>query len=113
MKKRELFSCIFILIGILVGLVFIIIFIDNSVLLAIITTLIGSAITFLAGHIYEIIKNGFSQFTGYYRDEIFSRDDPTVIIKRDKFQLIEKNGNILSGDFTRYIPEKSKKNQFL
>ncbi len=108
MKKRELFSCIFILIGILVGLVFIIIFIDNSVLLAIITTLIGSAITFLAGHIYEIIKNGFSQFTGYYRDEIFSRDDPTVIIKRDKFQLIEKNGNILSGDFTRYIPEKSK-----
>ena len=35
-------------------------------------------------HIYEIVKNGFSQFTGYYRDEIFSREDPNVIIKRDK-----------------------------
>lgn len=108
MKKRELFICIFILVGILVGLVFTIIFVDNSVLSAVITTLIGSAITFLIGRIYEIINNGFSHFTGYYRDEIFSRDDPSKIIKRAKFRIIDKGGNILSGNFTKYIPSESQ-----
>ena len=93
MKKRELFICIFTLVGVLVGLVFTIIFVDNSVLSAVITTLIGSAITFLIGRMYEIINNGFSHFTGYYRDEIFSRDDPSKIIKRAKFRIIDKGGN--------------------
>lgn len=57
-----------------------IVFVKNPVLSAVIATLIGSAITFLIGRIYEIAQSGISQFTGYYRDEIFSREDPKVII---------------------------------
>lgn len=109
-KKKELYICIILLISVIIGLICTIIFVKNSIIIAIITTLIGSAITFLIGRIYEIINNGFSNFTGYYRDEIFSRDDPSKIIKKAKFRLIEKSGNILSGDFTKYIPSE---NQYL
>lgn len=108
MRKKEFFICIGLLGGAISLLICTIVFVKNPVLSAVIATLIGSAITFLIGRIYEIAQSGISQFTGYYRDEIFSREDPKVIIKKDKFQLIEKNGNILSGDFTRYIPLKSK-----
>ncbi len=99
--------CIGLLAVVIASLFCTIIFIKNSIISAVVTTLIGSAITFLIGRICEIIKNRTSQFTGYYRDEIFSREDSVTIIKRDKFQLIEKNGNILSGDFIRYVPEKN------
>ncbi len=108
MKKKELFVCIGLLGSTIILLVCTIFFVKNSILSAVIASLIGSAITFFISRIYEIVQNGISQFTGYYRDEIFSREDPTVIIKRHKFQLIEKNGNILSGNFTRYVPQKSK-----
>jgi hypothetical protein len=106
--KRKLFVCIGLLGIVIIFLIYTIIFIKNSVLSAVISTLMGSAITFFITLIYEILQSGFSQFTGYYRDEISTISDPTNIIKRDKFQLIEKNGNILSGDFTRYVPQKSK-----
>lgn len=108
MKKRELIIYIIGLIISVVGVFFTIKVISNSVILGIITTLIGSFITFLLGRICEIVKDGFSQFTGYYRDEIFSNENSTEIIKRDKFQLIEKGGNTLLGDFTRYFPENTQ-----
>lgn len=108
MKKKEFFMCIGLLCSVIILLVCTIIFVRNPILSGVIATLFGSAITFLIGRIYDIAQNATSQFTGYYRDEIFSREDPTMIIKRDKFQLIEKNGNIFSGDFARYIPQKSK-----
>lgn len=107
-KKRELYICIILFICVIIGLICTIFFVKNSIIIAIITTLIGSAITFLIGRIYEIINNGFSNYTGYYKDEIFSRDNPSVTIRRGKFRLIEKSGNILLGDFTKYIPSESQ-----
>ena len=108
MKKKKLFISIGILLVLILGLVFTILFIESSAIATIISTLIGSAITFFVGQIYDAATSGISHFTGYYRDEIFSNDDPTKIIKRDKFELIERSGSVLSGKFIRYVPERSK-----
>ena len=107
-KKKKLFISIGILLVLILGLVFTILFIESSAIATIISTLIGSAITFFVGQIYDAATSGISHFTGYYRDEIFSNDDPTKIIKRDKFELIERSGSVLSGKFIRYVPERSK-----
>lgn len=108
MKKKKPFISIGILLVLILGLVFTILFIESSAIATIISTLIGSAITFFVGQIYDAATSGISHFTGYYRDEIFSNDDPTKIIKRDKFELIERSGSVLSGKFIRYVPERSK-----
>lgn len=107
-KKKKPFISIGILLVLILGLVFTILFIESSAIATIISTLIGSAITFFVGQIYDAATSGISHFTGYYRDEIFSNDDPTKIIKRDKFELIERSGSVLSGKFIRYVPERSK-----
>ncbi len=96
------------IIGTIIVLIVTVIFVDNAILQAVITTLIGSLITFLFGCIYEMIKYRSSRFTGYYRDEIFSKEDPSEIIKRDKFYLVEKSTNILTGNLKRYSPKRDK-----
>lgn len=108
MKKKKLFICIIVLLALILGLIFTVLFVKSAAIATIISTLIGSAITFFIGQIYDAATSGISHFTGYYRDEIFSNDDPTKIIKRDKFELIERGGNVLSGKFMRYIPERTK-----
>lgn len=108
MNRKELFRCIVVLILCIIGLFIIIAFFPSGVISYVCSTLIGSLIAFLIGKIYKLlVLNGLSHFTGYYRDEIFSKDNPLEIIKRDKFELIEKSGSIISGEFVRYFPEKS------
>lgn len=87
-------------------------FVTSTHLVGIISTLLGSAITFLIGKIYSLIRTRVSPISGFYRDEIFSENNPTEVIKRDKFEIIEKDGHILSGDFMRYMPEKDKLTQW-
>lgn len=108
MKKKKLFISIGALLVLILGLILTLLFIKSTTIATIISTFIGSAITFFVGRIYDAATSGLSEFTGYYRDEIFSNEDSSQIIKRDKFELIEKNGNVLSGKFTRYVPEKTE-----
>ena len=108
MKKRELIVFGVLLALAIVAVLLIAIFIKNSIVLTVLSTLIGSGITFLITQIYILSKYRLTQFSGYYRDEIFSRAEPNKIIKCDKFQLIEKDGNILSGDFSRYQSNEPK-----
>lgn len=107
MKKNEWFINIAILIISIILLLLTIIFVPAGVISSIVSTLSGSLMAFSIGNIYNLVVCGLSHFTGYYRDEIFSRDNPSEIIKRDKFELIEKSGSVLSGKFVRYFPEKS------
>lgn len=107
MKKKELLINIALLIVSIILLLFTIIFVPAGIISSIFSTLIGSLMAFSIGKVYNLVVSGVSHFTGYYRDEIFSRDNPSEIIKRDKFELIEKSGSILSGKFTRYFPEKN------
>lgn len=108
MKKKKLLISITVLLALILGLILTVLFVKTAAIATIISTLVGSTITFFVGQIYDAATSGISHFTGYYRDEIFSNDDPTKIIKRDKFELIERGGSVLSGKFMRYIPEKTK-----
>lgn len=82
--------------------------VDNSIIVSIVSTLLGSAVTFALGRISSCVRSMKSQFSGYYRSEIYSTDNPTEIIKRDKFRLIEKDGNVFIGEFSRYFPKKDR-----
>ena len=103
MKKRLAFNTVLLFIAI-IATAGTAIFINNSTISTIIATLLGSAITFLVNSIYLMLKSMHSPFTGYYRDEIFSNENSNEIIKRDKFELVERDGKILSGRFVRYFP---------
>lgn len=83
-------------------------FITNSIASGIVTSVLGGVITSAWMSYRKAVKYCKSDFTGYYRDEIFSRGHDGEIIKRDKFQLREDDGRILSGKFNRYMPEDSK-----
>lgn len=88
MKRKKHFIRALIMCFALIGLLCVVIFfVKNSVLSAVCSTLIGSGLTFLIGRVYQEIKIGASHISGYYRDEIFSLDNPTEIIKKDKFIL--------------------------
>ena len=88
------------------GIIFLINSNLNSVLTSVLSSLIGSAITFCLGRIIAVSKMRKSQFTGYYRDEIFSKEDPEKIIKRDRFHIQEISNGILGGKIVRYYPKK-------
>ena len=83
-------------------------FITYSIASGVVTSVLGGIITSAWMSYRKSIKYCKSDFTGYYRDEIFSRGHDGEIIKRDKFQLREDDGRILSGKFNRYMPEDSK-----
>lgn len=84
------------------------IYIKNTVISSVVSTLIGCGLSFLFQKVYQTIRIGASQVSGFYRDEIFSPGNPSKIIKKDKFILKEYDGNIISGSFLRYLPEKNK-----
>lgn len=103
-KKKSLFLIILCIIVFIVAIILSVIFIRNSIITSVISALCGIFITLLFECLRDTIKYNSSQFSGYYRDEIFSNTNPPEIIKRDKFILKENDGNILSGSFTRYFP---------
>lgn len=84
-RKRFFAHAIIIFITLIAVLVGISIWVKNSVITVVCSSLIGSGLTFLIGRVYQNIKIGASHISGYYRDEIFSLDNPTEIIKKDKF----------------------------
>ena len=105
MIRKSSINCVILFLVMILCLIVTIFLVKNPALSAVLATIIGSGLTFSISRICELIKRGTSHFSGYYRDEIFSLDNPDEIIKRDKFQLIHKDGNVLSGSFTRYLPE--------
>lgn len=73
MKKKKLLISITVLLALILGLILTVLFVKNAAIATIISTLIGSTITFFVGQIYDAATSGISHFTGYYRDEIFSK----------------------------------------
>lgn len=108
MKKRPFLKYIIEIISVVTIIVCVCVFVKNSAASSVASTLLGSLLTVIITSFYNDIKSIKSDFAGYYRDEIFSRDNPGEIIKRDKFQLNENDGRVLSGNFKRYMPEESK-----
>ena len=107
MKKRTYLGYLALIILSVIVIVIVCAFVKNPTLSAIAATLLGSFLTFICSQLYNSIKYTKSDFAGYYRDEIFSNEEPNKIVNRDKFLLNEKDGNSISGSFMRYWPKEN------
>ena len=107
MKIRTYLIYLFLIIISVIAIVSICVFVQNPTISAIAATLLGSFLTFICSQLFNSIKSIRSDFAGYYRDEIFSNENPNEIIKRDKFILYERDGKVLSGSLKRYYPKET------